>query len=265
MEKRIAIFLGLAFALIVAGIAVGIFRSPPNQDMQGAYFEIVKEDDRTQLNPSTEYLLTDSGILLSKLRYNGATQEVRIFKVGEIEAKKALAYVKGNAASQFSECTGCLKYHLFYSDSKGTIAYQSPDDAATDFVRSLPKYADLLSQNASEEETFFISLVYSKKGLIRDYHLFDDGTVVYEEFGTNPAMLMRASIYIIGEGRAKAAIAENFFSSHGENACLREEFDYGYVEAASGSNYDFVFTCGNGESPAERTFDALLKLVNEKK
>jgi hypothetical protein len=267
MKPAAAIF----FALIAASLALqGCIRLQPPEGAGGRYFEIVREGKSLGDLGSTEYLMTDGGMILRKIKveYSGREPppaEISLFRANEGEIKSIFNEVKSNAFTKYEECESCATFHLFYSDSQGTKAYGMPEEKSTDFVKGLPGRLEALIQNAQPQETYFLSFVYSKKGLIRDYHIFKDGAVIYEEFGTRPPVLLNAWMFKLEEGKALPPIPDGFFGSKTDGSCNRKGFEYGYVEAAEGNNYNFAFTCGNGTLPAEQLFDQLFALLEGRK
>ena len=130
-------------------------------------------------------------------------------------------------------------------------------------VKQILENSKELFKTGVRQEDFFIQLVYKKLGQKTiDYHLFPNGSILYEEFddGIN---LTSARVYTIGEEklkRIKNLVKPNFFESESSIVnCYTIGFDYGYLEVKSGSLYNFAWTCGTEDSDADELFNELRK------
>lgn len=256
--------------LAVMALAISGCTQPQPQPANGsAYFEIVREGKSLGDLGSTEYLMTSAGLILRKIKVEFSGREplptqIAIFRVTEGDAKALLGEVKANAATLKEECNGCSTYHMFYYDADGTKAYEVSEGNASSFVKALPARMEALIKNAKREETFFMSLVYSEGDKIPDYHIFEDGAVIYEEFSLSKDTLLNARMLKLDPEKIKNAIPDDFFAWKGAASCNRREFGYGYVEAADKEKYNFAYTCGMGDSAADKFFDKLYGIVGGK-
>ncbi|MFH1750319.1 MAG: hypothetical protein ABH863_01425 [Candidatus Micrarchaeota archaeon] len=255
--------------ILISLLILGCTQTPPPPVAQGAYFETVREIILESKQESIEYLMTDEGLILRKMRVGvagtpNAETQVAIFRIGPAFARAFLDDVKANAVPIHASCIPCVSHHLFYHDADGTIAYEMPDENASGFVKALAGRMETLIEGAQKQETFFMALVYSENSVIKDYHIFDDGTIIYEEFDMFSDKLTRAEISKMEPWELKAALPEAFFEGTPEFSCNSRAFGYGYVEAALADKYNFVYTCGNGPTQADKLFDRLLALVGNK-
>ncbi|MEK6954477.1 MAG: hypothetical protein AABX01_05690 [Candidatus Micrarchaeota archaeon] len=265
MIKLPAIFALAVFSILLFGCT----QTSPDNTPKGSYFEIVREGKALGDLGSKEYLLTGEGLLLRKIKveFSGRPPlptDISIWRIPKENAVPLMLQVRGETKSVFEECDNCATYHLFYGDSTGIKVFEAPEYKTPKFITDLPGRMEDIIKTAAREETFFASMVYSKRGIIYDYHIFGDGTVIYEEFGYSPATMANAKVQRMNTGQFFTTIPDAFFEEKDSgNGCNRDGFDYGYVEIAKGEKTNFIFTCGNGQNPSDLVFNQLMNLVEK--
>lgn len=240
------------------------------QNTSMSYFEFVYEDASCSMDCSREHLVISNGITFTRTETALGSKKNVMISIGEIDAKNA-ALIIGEAekitinhAAKDIICKDCRAYHLFYGDkgktkSFSTLAYDAPD-----FIQRFEKTVQSALQNEKKLEPFFIHFIFEKTNKEAvDYHFYFDGTVIKEEFGPGNGDLISSAIYKINDFEIKKLrqlVTKGFYSS-AENLenCRKNNIDWGYLEIKDKDDYGLVFTCGTGESEADKLFLDLLK------
>jgi hypothetical protein len=267
MVKALAPVLLLALLLFLPGCS-----QPPKQSI-GSYYEIVLENkDCTSGICFSEYMVTDSGLLLRKEIagniYN--KPKISLAKTTPELAKIELEYVKdGIKQSSYPACSQCTVHHLFYHDSNITAWQGATEQDAGEFVHSARSRSEALFAGSEPQNSVFVQLVYKKMGgPLVDYHIFGDGTVVQEEFSNFDSPLLSARMAKIDSNELNKAISGFFDEKNSTTSpkdCAIRGFEYSSLEAGrgNGAEYKESYVCGVGTSQADIAFNALLALVEK--
>ncbi|MFH1257395.1 MAG: hypothetical protein ABIG96_03770 [Candidatus Micrarchaeota archaeon] len=255
--KAIVLLAAISMLLIVLAFLPTAPKRLPSST--GAYIEIVSSQEGSY---SLEYIVTDKGLIFRK---EGAYPDVPKIALSKASPEKATALFSrwdGSLVPQDSiNCNNCAIYHLFYHDGQETIRYNIEKGSGSTFMENLLAEAEAAYSSGEMQTPFFIQLVYSKAGLARDYHFFEDGTVIREDFGPAEGELIDAAVFSI-DGRAIDLVTDAPFSSpQPDSSCTK--YDYGYMEIRKGEKYVFSFTCGEGTSAADLLYSKLLMLVEK--
>ncbi|MCX6778559.1 MAG: hypothetical protein NT157_06820 [Candidatus Micrarchaeota archaeon] len=264
--RRLPLLLLLALFLVFAGCP-----NPPPQETKGAYYEIVLQDSGAEGVIFSEYMVTEGGLVLNKEITGSISNapKIRVARASPESAKMELEYVKNNIeGSNYPGCEQCAVYHLFYHDANGTVWHAVSEAEASDFVSEVMSRSEALFGNSERQDILFIQLVYKKSGQnpLVDFHIFGDGTVVYEEFSGWNGPLAAASVREVGPKELESALGAFFqYQDDGiyPEACGRKGFEYSSLEAGRGGEYVFANTCGAGNTDADRAFNNLLELVEK--
>ncbi|MFH1471205.1 MAG: hypothetical protein ABIF01_05635 [Candidatus Micrarchaeota archaeon] len=268
MARLCAPFLLLLLLLLLFGC-----QQPPPTQETGAYYEIVVENSACPQGLCfSEYIVTESGLMLKK-EITGSMRnapKIGLAKAAPGLARAELEYVKNNIQqSNYPVCTKCTVYHFFYHDSNETIWYGAKESDTSGFVRSVMSRSEALFLSSPPQEGVFAQLVYRKFGApVVDFHIFDDGTVIREEFGDWEAPLLNARMGAIDPLGFDSAISGFFeYADNGvyPKDCIRQGFEYSSLEASrgNGATYNLAYTCGAGNSSADIAFNKLLALVEK--
>ncbi|MBU1198016.1 hypothetical protein KJ765_05930 [Candidatus Micrarchaeota archaeon] len=267
MEKWVS-FIAFAFILLI-----GCTTLPASDPSEGSYYEITEQTPQCDSGPKPcfiEYLVVDNGLILRK-SFNAPTRKtpsITLRKVDRALVVAELAYVKEQLVQgRDVNCAECSVYHAFYHDENETnyLAVQVDKPSAYHsyaVVLGIQERTMALYDGAVSQTPFFIHLIYRKRGQPAiDYHLFEDGTVVYEAFGDLDGELLEAHVFRIDPEPLPLLLDGFFDSSVDFDDCSRDGYVYSYIEASDGEQYAEINTCGKGDSPADRAYTQLLEWI----
>ncbi len=289
MQKNSQIKIGLfLFTAVILFFIIYIYiaakENPPEggkffnfQKTDMSYYEFVYEDITCGRNPclTEEYIIFSSGLVFKKTEEQTGGKEKTEAYIGKIEKNKAeemIGYAKiivDSFGGTGTECANCRLYHVFYGDMAQTKAVTKRIENAPESIREIGEMTRKALGNFKPSNSFFIHFVFEPKGgNTIDYHFFSDGTVLKEYFGMINGDLSSSALYSLNSKEVDELMGmvggDYFKSTDNLESCVKTDLNWGYLEVKRGNNYHTVYTCGNGQSGADKLFEELLKKTDGK-
>lgn len=282
----VILFLSAAFFLVIKYNNFGVRGNGGGDDNDGklfnfkktdlSYYEFMYDDPGCRDgNCIKEYIIHSNGLVFSRDKsvINGS-KKTKI-KIGTIEKNKAgylIAYTRDHMTvlnPEGIDCYNCGLVHIFYGDAAGKKSATSYIDVSPQFMRDVLAMTESEVENIGFFESFFAHIVFtSSGGVSADYHFYPDGTVLREEFGKKNGELLNFNIYTIEKSiieEIKSGITEDYFTAEDSEAgCVEVGLSWGYIELQVGQKYNFVYTCGVGDSAADELFKELFEKIRGK-
>jgi len=234
------------------------------------YYEFVYEDTECKDECLTEYIVHSNGLVFPKKETNtGGMINTEIY-IGIIDKKKAETLIErtktdiGNTNTEGIDCDSCQLYHIFYGEKEITRSFTTRTENAPGFFKDIEENTSQELKTQTPLEPFFIHLIFKKpKENAIDYHFFPDGTVLKEQFGERNGELLSSAIYTISQkdmdAMKQSTTNDIFASSDNLDRCDKNNLEWGYIEIQKGTSYKLIYTCGTGNSRADKLFSELLK------
>lgn len=246
------------------------------KDTELNYFEYMYDDPVCRDgNCVKEYIVHSNGIVFSRNEFIANGSKRASTKTALLSRKKAeelIKYTRDHMEIFNPEginCYDCGLVHIFYGDQLGTKSTTSFIDQSPQATRDIFIATEAAISEAIFVDPFFVHIVFNSLwGDTDDYHFYYDGTVLKEVFGDKNGELLSFNIYSIEKNimdEIKTTISDDYFSAiDNDLPCIEEGLKWGYVEIQKGSDYNFVYTCGAGDSAADKLFKDLLKRIKHK-
>lgn len=242
-----------------------------------SYYEFVYEDLSCEGKSclTEEYIVFSNGLVFEKNEAQSDEKEKAEIRIGTIEkneAEKLIGYAKNipdglNAGG--IDCNDCQLFHVFYGDQIQTKAITKRVEDAPESMRKIKEMTEKALEKLESSNPSFVHLVFEPKGESAiDYHFYPDGTVLKEYFGVNNGDLLSSAIYSLNSeetAELTGMIKEDYFkSTDNMEECVKTDLSWGYLEVKKGDAYRTVFTCGTGQSGADKLFKELLNKTGGK-
>ncbi len=264
-EKTIALILViLASACMDTGDTFNFRKT----DMR--YYEFVYEDLTCETICFEEYIVHSNGLVLIKkeTRAEGITKTG--IDTGTIDKTRAEELIQktenlvGAINTGGVDCRECQIYHIFYGDPEKTASLTGYAEDAPEPIKEIGEETRLALKNIKPIDPYFMHFIYKKPGNNSiDYHIYPDGTVLKEEFGQKNGELIKSAIYTLSqrdiEHMIESTTVEYFTSEDNLLNCNKNGLEWGYLEIKKDSDYRLVYTCGTGNSAADRLFNEMLR------
>jgi hypothetical protein len=241
-----------------------------------SYYEYMYDDPGCRNgNCMKEYIVHSNGIVFFRDEsvINGF-KKTKI-NIGEIEKNKAeylISYTGDHMQilnPEGIDCFNCGLVHIFYGDAAGKKSATSYIDASPQFMHDALAMTESEVKNAKFFEPFFVHIVFTAlRGNSIDYHFYSDGTVLKEEFGEKNGEFLAFDIYTIEKSvmdKMKDSITgDHFLAEDSQTGCTEAGLKWGYIELEKGEDYNFVYTCGAGDSAVDKLFNELFEKTGGK-
>ncbi len=224
-----------------------------------------------------EYIVHSNGLVFAKQeekKQEGSENEadIRIGTIGKSIAGDLIAQSKlflKSSGKSTEDCDNCRLFHLFYGGTEETQAFTARAENSPVFLAEISGKISKAGESLVPVDPFFLHFVFKPiSGNAVDYHFYSDGIVLLEEFGERNGELLLSAVYSLSDEeikKLKAMVADGYFLSAGSSFenCPEKGFAWGYLEASKGGKYKTVYTCGAGDSAADKLFNDLLEKTNE--
>jgi len=252
----------IGFVLIIATLSGCIFDNSETP----TYYEILLENSDCDPLCKEEYIVLSNGFIMKKysIEKEIIKNEIEIVKIDESKAKEAITFVQGLSIDpRENRCIECDEYTLLTIKNKAAFMFADTEQNTPNDIKQIFEDSKQLFSTGVKQEDFFIQFVYKKIGQNSiDYHIFSNGSVLFEEFDDN-INLTNVRVYDIGKEKIeflKNIIEPGFFESESSiRNCYTIGLDHGYIEVKKENSYAFVWTCGAENSSADKLFNTLMK------
>ncbi|MEK6958570.1 MAG: hypothetical protein AABW59_00845 [archaeon] len=221
------------------------------------YFEIV-QDKQGYFH---EVIILNTGQVMEKtgpsnLSFENSVRNARISP----EKAKLLIQDANSLIQKGSACEYGEKEIIFYSG--GVLSKTCFNSAEFDSL-----FLDVTSSIASEYsvDNFFVHLVYAGRNGMNDYHLFNDGLVLENDYS------LGGELSSVSFKKIESVLLENLKNSatgsmfENDNNCSLETSGYRYVEIQKGQSYNYYVYCDEISQSKKDFYDGVLKALGEAK
>jgi len=271
---RIKLTIGVSI-LIIASLILCVYWEEKNDvAIEGntedlSYYEIVKENGSCLENCFLEYIVMSDGEIMEKHIKDFDNKEengINMLKsdkgaVGRM-IRKIKIYLQKYGSNNGVDCEKCNTYHLYYGGKEVAGSFSVKEEDSNAEIAEIFSSTEILARQSAFSDTQFVHFYYAKKnGAYLDYHIFSNGAVIMEEFGNKNGELSKSRIYRLAPERIRdlqKLVTEDFFVEKNENMiCPEKEFIWGYLEIKTKENYNYIYTCANGNKDSDIIFNYL--------